>query len=337
MGPESRANAVASIEGGTISTAYFLWVVVAFCAAACWGAIVILNKQVLDYVRPLPVNFFVLVVSTASLIVIGVPLSLLHLWSLGFGMTWTAAGYIAISAVVVWPLAFTAYYYALSSGRVGVVSPITCTDPLFTALFAALLLGTTLGRPTIAGLLITIVGVILISRWLDDEPEAHAPILEGALAATAPAGAGRVVALSLVTAAGWGLSPVMIQLAERSTGGATTTMIVLGEGLGVVLLLPFVAARRASLFVSGPRRADRRRIVVLLAAAGVLNAVFSILFYVLIDQIGPVLTALITATSPVFAIAGGVLLLRERLGTRLALGAGATLAGVLVATSQHVH
>ena len=308
----------------------------AFFAAACWGAIVILNKRVLDYVRPVPVNFFVLAVSTVSLIVIAVPLSLVHLWSLGFGLTWTAAGYIAISALVVWPLAFNAYYYALSSGRIGVVSPITCTDPLFTALFAAVLVGTALGRPTIAGLLVTVVGVILISRWMDEEPEAHAPILEGAIAATTSAGAGRVVALSVVTAAGWGLSPVMIQLAERSTGGATTTMIVLGEGLGVVLLLPFVVARRASLFVGEPRPADRRRIVALLVAAGVLNALFSILFYVLIDQIGPVLTALITATSPLFAIAGGVLLLRERLGTRLALGAGVTLAGVLLATSQHV-
>ena len=311
--------------------------VVAFFAAACWGAIVILNKRVLSYVRPIPVNFLVLTVSTLSLIVVAVPLSLLHLWSLGFGLTWTAAGYIAVSAVVIWPLAFNAYYYALRSGRVGVVSPITCTDPLFTALFAAALVGTAVGKPVIAGLLVTVVGVVLISRWMDDEPEPHAPILEGARPETTSAGAGGVVALSVVTAAGWGLSPVMIQLAERSTGGATTTMIVLGEGLGVVLLLPFVVARRASLFVAEPRPRDRRRIVALLVAAGVLNAVFSILFYVLIDQIGPVLTALITATAPVFAIAGSVLLLSERLGRRVALGAGVTLAGVLLATSQHVH
>ena len=39
----------------------------AFVAAACWGAVVVLNKKVLDYVRPIPVNFLVLLVSTASL------------------------------------------------------------------------------------------------------------------------------------------------------------------------------------------------------------------------------------------------------------------------------
>ena len=64
-------------------------------AAACWGAIVVLNKKVLDYVRPIPVNFLVLAVSAAVLVVVAVPLSLAHLWPLGFAMTWAAAGYLA--------------------------------------------------------------------------------------------------------------------------------------------------------------------------------------------------------------------------------------------------
>ena len=58
------------------------------------------------------------------------------------------------------------------------------------------------------------------------------------------------MALSLITAAGWGFGPVMIELAERSTGGASTTMMVFGEALGVVLLAPVVLARRAPLFTS---------------------------------------------------------------------------------------
>ena len=55
-------------EVGEISAAFLVWVGVAFLAAACWGAIVVLNKKVLDYVRPIPVNFLVLVVSVASLV-----------------------------------------------------------------------------------------------------------------------------------------------------------------------------------------------------------------------------------------------------------------------------
>ncbi len=48
------------------------------------------------------------------------------------------------------------------------------------------------------------------------------------------------------------------------------------------------------------------------------------------------LTTLITATSPIFAILGGVVFLRERLGAKLALAAAVTLAGVFLATLPRV-
>jgi len=320
-----------------MSAAFAGWIGVAFVAAACWGAIVVLNKRVLDYVSPIPVNFLVLVVSTVSLVVIAVPLSLAHLWPLGFAMTWAATGYIAASAAVIWLIAFTAYYYALRSGRVGVVGPVSSIDPLFTALFAAIIVGTTLAGLTIAGLVVALIGVTLISRWMGDEPEPHAPALEGAGGPALRSSAATVVALSLLTAAGWGFGPVMIELAERSTGGASTTMMILGEALGVVLLAPVVLARRAPLFTVALGARDRRRAVALLVGAGVLNAFFSVLFYVLIAEIGPVLTTLVIATSPIFAIAGSMVFLRERLGARLALGAAVTLAGVFLATLAHGH
>jgi drug/metabolite transporter (DMT)-like permease len=296
-----------------------------------------LNKRVLAYVHPIAVNFFVVVVSVASLVAVTVPLSLLHLWPLGFAMTWAAAGYIAAAAVITWLIAFTAYYYALRSGRVGVVGPLTSTDPLFTALFAALIVGATVTRLTIAGLVVAFVGVALISRWMGDEPGPHAPALEGAGLPAPGASAATVVALSLVTAAAWGFGPVIIELAERSTGGATTTMMVLGEAFGVLLLAPFVLARRAPLLVVVLQGRERRRVVLLLVAAGALNALFAVLWYLLIEHIGPVLTTLIVATSPVFAILGGLVFLRERLSARLAVGAAVTLAGVFLASLAHGH
>ncbi len=309
-----------------------MWVGVAFLEAACWGAVVVLNKKVLDFVRPMPVNFLVLAVSTSCLIVIAAPLSLAHLWPLGFGLTWAAAGYIAASAAVTWLIAFTAYYFALRSGQIGVVGPLCSTDPLFTAVFAALLVGSTIGGLTIAGLIVTIGGVVLISRWMgDDVAEPHAPALEGATELVRMS-RGRVVALSLVTAAGWGFGPVMIQLAERSTGGATTTMMIFGEALGVVLLAPFVAFRRVPLLAPGMDRPQRKRVAALIVAAGGLNAVFAVLFYVLIEHIGPVLMTLIVATSPIFAILGGIVVLRERPGLKLGLAAAVTLLGVFLAT-----
>ena len=305
-------------------------------AAACWGAVVVLNKQVLDHVEPVAVNLCVLIVCTATLAAVAVPLSLLHLWPLGLGLTWQAAGWVALNAPVTWLVAFSAYYYALRSGHAGVVGTLTATDPLFTGLFAVVLVGAALTGLTVAGLLLTVLGVVLMALWMGDEPEPHAPVIEGAtpLEASVSTGGARtlaVVGFSLVTAAGWGLSPVLVQLAERSTGGATTTMMLLSGGLGIVALAPFMAVRRRALFVRRPDARVRRRIVALLVAGGVLNAVFSVLYYVLIAQIGAVLTMVTTATAPIFAIVGGVLVLRERFSRWLALAAAVTLLGVFLA------
>jgi drug/metabolite transporter (DMT)-like permease len=64
----------------------------------------------------------------------------------------------------------------------------------------------------------------------------------------------------------------------------------------------------------------------------VLEAIFSVLFYLIIDAIGSVLTVLIISTSPVFSIVGGVVLLKERFSKRLAFAAAVTIGGVVIAT-----
>lgn len=308
----------------------------AFFSAVCWGSVVVLNKKVLDYINPVPVNFIVLSASTVCLVAIAVPLSLLHLWPLGFDMSWRAAGYIVAGSFVTWVIAFNAFYFALRSGRAGVVGPITGTDPLFTALFAVLIVGTALGHLTVAGLLVATAGVVLISRQTHDEAEAHAPVLEVAAGPAVQESALLVVTLAVVTAAGWGFSPVMIQLAENEVGGASTTMIVLGEAFGVLLLGPFLLLRRPPVFTRRLHQGELRRVCWLVGVTAVLNALFAVIYYVLIEHIGPVLTTVIVATSPIFTILGGVIFLKERFGRWLALGAAVTLAGVIIAILQPV-
>lgn len=55
------------------------------------------------------------------------------------------------------------------------------------------------------------------------------------------------------------------------------------------------------------------------------------LFFLSIAAIGPMLTMLVMATTPIFTIVFGVVFLRERIGPRLALAAVATVAGVMLA------
>ncbi len=302
---------------------------------ALWALVVILNKKVLEDVHPVAVNFLVRIVAIVGLVCITVPLTVLHLWSNGFGIDAAAAGWIALSAVATWLIAFNAYYYALRGGLIAVVAPISGTDPLWTAIFAWLILGTAFGALTVAGLAVAMAGVLLISRWMGAGGEAGAIAIAGAATEETtrpPDSRLRLITLAVVAAAGWGLGPVLIELASRSYGRPTATMMIESQVLGAVLLGALLLARRAPLTtrrLEGPRR---RRAVLLLLAAGALESGVSVLFYLSIANIGPLLTMLIMATTPVFSIVFSVVLLRERPSPRLAFAATVTLAGVLLAT-----
>ena len=329
---------------------------------ALWALVVVVNKKILESVTPIAVNFFIRLVAIAGLLLITVPLTALDLWSNGFGINAEAAGWIALSAVATWLVAFNAYYYALRGERVAVVAPICSTDPLWTALFAWLLAGAAFGGATLAGMAVAMAGVVLISRWMDEGGEAEAGRLAGAgaLAAAAhgdvlPAGTtaagadgaagggqtlryaatatkARLIGLAVLTAAGWGLGPVLIDEAAASYGRATATMMLLSQVLGALMLGGVLLLRRTPLAAHPLAPAERRRAVWLIVLAGLLEASVSVLFYLSIVAIGPVLTMLIMATTPVFSIVLGVVFLRERPGLRLTIAAIVTVAGVLIAT-----
>lgn len=317
---------------GTISATFAIWVAVGFVNAACWGAVVVLNKSVLRYVTPLGTNFLVRIVSLVAMTAVTVPLTVSHLWKPTFAMTWPAFGYITIGAVVTWLIAFNAYYYALRSGRVGVVTPLTCSDPLFTALFAAALVGATIGGLTILGLAVATLGVFLISRSMDADPGVGTEIVAPPTPGDVQTSSFGVVLFSLITAAGWGLGPVLIQLAIESADGVSTTMMLQSQVMGLLMIGGIVLGRRAKVLVRSLGPAERRTVVRLIVFAGLLEALFAVLYYLVIEHIGPVLTVLIGSTAPLFAIVFGMLALRERFGPRLALAAAVTLTGVFLAT-----
>ena len=215
---------------------------------ALWALVIIVNKKVLDDVHPVAVNFFVRIVAILGIVCITVPLTVLHLWSNGFGIDAAAAGWIALSAVATWLVAFNAYYYALRGGLIAVVAPISSTDPLWTAVFAWLILGTAFGWLTVTGMAVAMAGVVLISRWMGAGDEAGAGVVAGAshgdvLPAEGAAGPAptpdsrvRLITLALVAAAGWGIGPVLVDLASHAYGKPTATMMIESQALGMILL-----------------------------------------------------------------------------------------------------
>ena len=98
----------------------------------------------------------------------------------------------------------------------------------------------------------------------------------------------------------------------------------------------YILWRRAPLFTRRLAGHARTRVVWLLLASGALEALYAVLFYLVIDQIGAVLAMLLSATAPVFGILAGMLLLKERLSGRLALAVAFTLGGVFIATAARL-
>ena len=285
-----------------------------------------------------------------GLLLITLPLTALRLWDNGFGINAAAAGWMTLSAIATWLIAFTAYYYALRGGRVAVVMPICSTDPLWTALFAWLILGSAFGALTLAGMAVAMAGVLLITRWMEsgDEAEAgalagaaHGDVLPGPASGAGAAGAAavssgrlRLIALAVVAAAGWGIGPVFVDQASTAYGKPTATMMLMSQALGMVMLGVVLLVRRRPLATRRLTPAELRRAVWLLVAAGLLEAAVSVLFFLSIAAIGPVLTMLIMATTPIFTLVHGVVFLRERVGLRLALAAVVTVAGVMLAAAD---
>ena len=312
--------------------------------AADWALVVVLNKRLLAFFEPLPLNLVLRVVTLGALLGMTVPMTVLGWWDLGFGLSAGAAGYIAVSAVITWVFAFNAYYSALRKGRASVVAPVTATDPIWAALFAPLVLGAGLDPLVVAGLVVATAGVALIAHWTSrtagELPEAAgvpapAAVVPAAGAERAPAGVLSTVTLAAVAAAGWGLGPVIIEAAENLDGGASAGMMVLSHLLGVLLVGGMVLIRRGP-FLTAPLSGNGRRVVLLLLASGVLEALFAVLYYLTIEVIGAVLTLLLGATSPLFTIVGSAVILKERVDRRLIAASLVTMGGVVIAILARV-
>lgn len=338
---------------------YAGWVILGVIVSACGGALAWFEKPLLDFFHPLQLNFVVRVISVVLLSAVTVPLTLLGGWSLVIETPPTAAAWIALAAFLEWTIALSAFYYALRVGTISMVTPIVAAAPLFTALFGVLFLGERPVASVYVGMVMTVVGIIVLTRWMPTDEEATSqaagdsvavavassaepppdcddpPAAPVACAAAPQPGTRRTVLLvvlpALLAALTWGAYPVLVEAAERAAGGPTVGMMIESQLLGAVFLIPFMVGRRARGRRQRPPAAARRRIGWFLAAVVVLEVVWGVLFYFMIDNLGAIVTSVLVAVTPVFSVLGGILIWKERLNLPSAGGALLAIAGVLVA------
>ena len=208
---------------------------------------------------------------------------------------------------------FALFSFALLSISTGLSSILNATVPLFGALVAWLWLGDKPGASRTLGLVIGFIGVALLaSGKASFKPDASGAVTAWGILACLLATISYAVAASFTRRYLSGLNSLMV--ATGSQIGAA-----LGLALPTLLMWP---AQAPSLKAWGA----------LLALGTLCTAVAYVLFFRLIERLGPARAITVTFTIPVFAVFYGVTLLGETVTTWMLFCGVIVLCGTALAT-----
>jgi len=212
-------------------------------------------------------------------------------------------GYLRVSLVNnVFP--FACFAFGATILPAGYLAIINGTVPLWTALFAAWLLGERLGARRLAGFALGIAGVALIVNLGPVALEART-----ALAAV----------VSLLGAASWGWGGVMI---KQYTGRVPAIALAAGT-------MSFAAALMSPFWAGAPAAAWTLPATASAVALGALcSGVAYLAFFTLVRDIGPSRTLSVTFLIPVLGILWGWLLLDEAVTFPMLAGAALVFAAL---------
>ena len=202
---------------------------------------------------------------------------------------------------------------ALHASVVGLPACVTatvfCSNPLFVALFAFVLLGEELSRRKLIGLLLGMMGVVVLQE--------------------ASHGGLRYFAYAVVSAAGFGLYIVMFKLWGANWGRVRTTYTTMGFGTCFLAL--------AILVRGGPRTPvdNLLQSVWLVLYLGVITTGLSyVCYFEGLLRVDASRGAAIFYVKPVIATALAVNLLKEKVGWRMGIGAALVILGLHLALSK---
>lgn len=215
---------------------------------------------------------------------------------MGLALVFGAVGYL--------PIYF--FFRGIDRGRVGVVAPIANTSAVITAMLAVFVLGEPFGAFRVAGLLVTVAGVALLS--IDFRDWKRSSLFH----------AGSGIPFAIAACLGWGVVLFLIRYPVLAIGPILTSFIV-------ELTILSVAGARAH-FRHEPLRLpkDIRRTAVLIGFFGVLGTV-AYDFGMATSAVAVV--AILNMTNPVIAVAYERIVFKEKLSFRQIAGMVLAIAG----------
>jgi drug/metabolite transporter (DMT)-like permease len=266
--------------------------------AAIWGASFLFNRIAAPAMGP---------VLTAELrtLIAGIALAV-YFGLTGFNPQWRRWGrQYVIVGMLTSGLPFLLWAYAALSLTAGLMSVLNATSPMWGALWSAALLRERLNARRIAGLVIGVAGVALVTR-----PETGADLATPAVIA------------ALAAAFCYGLASAYIRRwasAVPARGMAAGTQMAAG-----VLLIPFIA-------LSPPPSAPTPLVAASMLALGlVCGAVAYLLYFRLIADIGATGALTVTYLIPVFGVLWGAAFLGEPISLPMLAGAALVIAGTVL-------
>jgi drug/metabolite transporter (DMT)-like permease len=265
--------------------------------AAIWGASFLFMRIVAPALGP---------VVTAELrtLIAGIALAL-YFTLVGLSAEWRRFGrHYVVVGILSSALPFLLWAYAALSLPAGLLSVLNATAPMFGAVCSAVLLRERLSARRIAGLVVGVLGVALLSR-----PEAgaalHYPAIAGALAACFC----------------YGLVATYI---KRWASQVPSRSMAAGSQLAAgILLTPLIP-------LWPPMAAPTPLVVASILALGlVCSAIAYLLYFRLIADIGATGALTVTYLIPVFGVLWGVLFLGETVSLSMLAGAVLVILGTV--------
>jgi drug/metabolite transporter (DMT)-like permease len=236
---------------------------------------------------------------------------LIGTWYLVERPAWTGTpgdvGLLALNGAVA-AIAYVLLYRGLELGPIALVSPIVAAYAVPAIALAVLLLDESLGGLVLAGIVVTLLGVVLTStdlRQVGDERMSRAG-----------------VPVALVSMLLFGLATYVLGLEAKQLGWLTA--VVIGRGFSVTGLLLLAAVRRPKLLADGAKGIGGAALIGVADIAGVA-------FYSIGSERG--LISIVTAASATFIlipVAAGILWLDERPAVIQLVGVALVVGGLLL-------
>jgi drug/metabolite transporter (DMT)-like permease len=282
-------------------------------SACAWGATGIVIRAYLGAVPAVAVNTLRNSMSVLAFFLIWIG------FSNRAAVPQAAVLFLIASMIVGLVIGDSLYFEALKRIGVARAMPISMGYPVLTSLLAALLLGERLTVLSVIGMVATLAGVYLVAM--------PAPGIARALSQQPASGHWVGVGLAAVAAMCWSFSAISVKPALAMTDVVTASVI--RTGLAVIVLWT-VTLRRGTVPLS---TWFHGRSLKAMAAVGAFGIISTGLFLECVAVAGAGTAAVLSATSPIFAVPVSIVFLRERGSWRVAVGTLLSVVGVVLLTA----